>query len=282
MPDIYQLEYLLAIAEHGTLSKAAEELHLSQSALSRSMQKLESELQVTLFERRKNKIELNQNGKLAVECAGKVVAQLQEMTERIRIFDRNSRTISAGSCAPAPLWDIIPILSGAYPNMTISAEIQEQDKLLQGLRDGLYHIIITSFPLSEPDLYCRAYSEEQLFFTLPPEHALSGEKALHFADLDGANMLLRSKIGFWYDITISKMPSTKFFLQDDDYTFRELLNASALPSFTSDIMLRRDGNTSNRVAIPIIDEEAHTTYYLCCLDREKARLDPFLRRVWND
>jgi len=282
MPDIYQLEYLLSIAEHGTLSKAAEELHLSQSALSRSMQKLESELQVTLFDRRKNKIELNQNGKLAVECAGKVMTQLQDMTERVRTFDRNSRTISAGSCAPAPLWDIIPILSDAYPNMAISTEIKEQEKLLHGLHNGIYQIIITSFPLSEPDLYCRAYGEEQLFFSLPPGHALSGEKALHFADLDGENMLLHSRIGFWYDITISKMPSTKFFLQEDDYAFRELVNASSFPSFTSDIMLRRDNTPSSRVTIPIIDEEAHTNYYLCWLERDRVRLDPFLRRIGNE
>lgn len=146
MPDIYQLEYLISIAEHGTFSKAAKELHLSQSALSRSMQKLESELRVTLFERKKNKVELNRNGELAVECAKKVISQMQDMTEKVRIFDRNSRTISVGSCAPAPLLDIIPTLSNAYPDMAISSEMQEQDKLLQGLKDGIYHLIITSFP----------------------------------------------------------------------------------------------------------------------------------------
>lgn len=155
MPDIYQLEHLISIAEHGTLSKAAEELHLSQSALSRSMQKLESDLQVTLFERTKNKVELNQNGKLAVECARKVIAQMQDMTEKIRIFDRNSRTISVGSCAPAPLLDVIPTLSNAYPDMTISSEMKEQDKLLQGLKDGIYRLIITSFPVDETDVSCR-------------------------------------------------------------------------------------------------------------------------------
>ena len=51
MLELYQLVQLLAIAECGTISKAAEQLHLSQPALSRSMQKLEEELQVTLFDR---------------------------------------------------------------------------------------------------------------------------------------------------------------------------------------------------------------------------------------
>lgn len=282
MPDIYQLEHLLSIAEHGTLSKAAEELHLSQSALSRSMQRLEAELQVTLFERKKNRIELNKNGELAVEYAGKILAELQDMTQRIRIFDRNNHTISVGSCAPAPLLDIIPILSGAYPEMTISSEMKEQDRLLQGLKEGLYQIIITTYPIDESDIYCIAYEEEQLFFSLPPGHPLSGAKGLHFIDLDGENMILYSRIGFWYDLTVSKMPSTKFFLQDDDYAFRELVNASALPSFASDIMLKSDGTPSNRILIPILDEEAHPTYYLSCLTKEKLKLASFFRRVEND
>ena len=75
MLELYQLLQLLAIAECGTISKAAEQLHLSQPALSRSMQKLEEELQVTLFDRQKNKITLNKNGRLAVEQARRVVEQ---------------------------------------------------------------------------------------------------------------------------------------------------------------------------------------------------------------
>lgn len=281
MPDIYQLEHLISIAEHGTLSKAAEELHLSQSALSRSMQKLESELQVTLFERRKNKIELNRNGELAVDCARKVIAQMQDMTEKIRLFDRNSRTISVGSCAPAPLLDAIPALSNLYADMTISSEMKEQDKLLQGLRDGIYQLIITSFPVDEAGVSCRAYGEERLFFSLSPGHALSGEKGLYFADLDGENILLYTKIGFWHDIPVSKMPSAHFFLQDDDYAYCELVNASALPSFTSDIMIKRYGKPSNRIIMPILDEEAHVCYFLSCLSKEKNKLAAFFRRIEN-
>ena len=49
------------------LSGAAEPLHLSQPALNRSMQRLEDELQVPLFDRQKNKIEFNENGRMAAD-----------------------------------------------------------------------------------------------------------------------------------------------------------------------------------------------------------------------
>ena len=70
MFELYQLEQLLAVSECGTLSQAAEQLHLSQSALSRSMQRLEAELQVTLFTRQKNRIELNECGRMDGPATG--------------------------------------------------------------------------------------------------------------------------------------------------------------------------------------------------------------------
>lgn len=60
MPELNQLQQLLCIAKHGNLSRAAQELHLSQPALSRSMQRLESELQMELFDRQKIKLPLTQ------------------------------------------------------------------------------------------------------------------------------------------------------------------------------------------------------------------------------
>ena len=123
--DIYQLEQLLAFAECGTLSGAAERLHLSQPALSRSMQRLEAELQVPLFHRQKNKIEFNENGRMAADCARQVLDKCQDMISRVQAFDRSQRTILVGSCAPMPLWEIPPVLSDLYPDRTISWEMRE-------------------------------------------------------------------------------------------------------------------------------------------------------------
>ena len=70
--EIYHLQLLLAFAESGTLSGAAKKLHTSQPSLSRAVQDLETELSAVLFEHTKNKLTLNENGKLAVECAKKI------------------------------------------------------------------------------------------------------------------------------------------------------------------------------------------------------------------
>lgn len=270
MFELYQLEQLLAVSEYRTLSNAAEHLHVSQPALSRSMQRLETELHVSLFNRQKNKIELNENGQMAVDYAQQIVDKCQDMIERIQAFERSQRTILVGFCAPVPLWEIPPVLSNLYPDRTISSEMRKNEVLLQGLRDDVYQLIILPYPVEEPGITCVKYGEEHLFFSLPPAHPLSGSKALYMKDLNGETMLLRNRLGFWRDITDKKMPDTRF-LEQEDFAFDELVKTSALPSFTTDVVLKREGNSPNRVNIPILDEEANVTYY--CLYKPSARND---------
>lgn len=278
MFELYQLEQLLAVAACGTLSNAAEQLHISQPALSRSMQRLEAELQVSLFARQKNKIELNENGRMAVDYARKIMEQSQDMISRIQAFDRSQRTILFGACAPAPLWEIPALLSDLYPEMTISSEIRENDVLLQGLRDDVYQLIVLPFPVDEPGMICAKYGEEHLFFSLPPAHPLSGSKALYMKDLNGETMLLRNRLGFWRELTVRKMPDTRF-LEQEDVAFDELVKFSALPSFATDVVLNREGNHVNRVNIPILDEEANVSYYCLCKPGGRTDLSGFIRSI---
>ena len=81
MIELEQLRQLVAFDEYGTLSKAAEALHISQPSLSRTMQTLEEELQASLFIRKKNRILLNETGEMAVEQARQVLSAVAELTE---------------------------------------------------------------------------------------------------------------------------------------------------------------------------------------------------------
>lgn len=278
MFELYQLEQLLIVAECGTLSGAAEQNHLSPSALSRSMQRMESEIGVTLFIRHKNRIELNENGKLAVDYARKIIDQANDMVSGIRSFDRRNHTISVGSCAPALLWSLLPMLSDQYSDRTIASDVRDNELLIQGLQDGTYQMIILPYFQEMEGVESRQYLEEHLFFSLPPAHPLSGSSGLYFRDLNGETMLLRSKIGFWHKLHIEKMPDTHFLIQEEVSAFDELVKASALPSFTSDLVIQREGEVPNRVKVPILDEEANVTYFLYFHKKDAKMFDWLLRR----
>lgn len=252
-----------------------------QPALSRSTQRLETALQVSLFDRQKNKIELNDNGRMAVEYAGRIVGEARDMAARIQAFDRSRRTILVGSCAPAPLWEISQVLADLYPDRTIASEMRENQVLLEGLRDGVYQMIILPHPVEEAGVTCAKYGEEHLFFSLPPAHPLSGSKALYMKALNGETMPLRNRLGFWREMAVRKMPDTRF-LEQEDVAFNELVQFSALPSFTTDVALRREESPKNRINIPILDEEANVTSYCLCRPAAGTDLRSFFRGIGGD
>lgn len=265
MIELYQLEQLTAFAQYGTLSKAAEELHISQPTLTRSMQKLESEFNVPLFRRSKNKLEFNENGLLAAEYARRVLDQSQNMLERVRAFDRASRTISIGSCAPMPLITAVQNAARQYPSMTISSECKDCEPLVEGLRTGLYQIIILPYQPDDESLVFKKCGTETLFFALPRSHRFAGRDGLYMKDMDGENMLLYADIGFWRSLPEMKMPHSRFLVQNERFAFEELIASSVLPCFVSDISLQNDGKPADRVIIPILDPGASVTYYAVCL-----------------
>lgn len=279
MIEIGQVEQLLAVSKYGTLSKAAEALHISQPALSRAMQKLEDELQVPIFDREKNRISLNATGKVAVDYAAKVIFSANDMVARVREFDRMTHTITIGSCAPAPLWDLIPYANKIYEDMAVSSEIKLPEVLLSGLENDLYTAVVLNYKPENKELYYELYDSETLFFSLAPDHPLANSKALFFKNLDGQTMLLYSKIGVWYPMHLKKQPHTHFILQDNQEIFYDLTNHSTLPSFISDFTIEKNGFPKNRKIIPIIDKEATNTYYLVCKKQNKKLLEPLFHAI---
>lgn len=275
MVEIYLLEHLLAFHEYGTLSSAAEHLNIAQPSLSRSMQKLEGILNVTLFERQKNRILLNETGKLAAEYAKRILKEEAEMERHIRAFDKNRHTLTIGSCAPGPLMDLLPKAAGIFSNMTISSAIDAEDNLIKGLHDADYSFIILSKPLDAENLCCKRYCTEQLYLSVTPFHPAASYRKVSFSDMDGQNFIMYAHVGFWEDIVRRHMPHAKFFKQDDMDAVGELSRFSDLPSFASDITLRTMASRqNNRIYIPFSDPESLASYYLICREKMEAKLNP--------
>lgn len=261
MFELIQLEQLLAIDKYGTLSKAAQELNLSQPALSRSMQRLEKELGVTLFDRQKNKITFNENGILALDYAKKIMFASKEMKDSLQAFVKSKSTISIGSCAPAPMWILTPQLSRLFPDMSVQSEMKSFEELEKGLEENNYQIIITTKNVNQPGMICKKYCEENLYVSLPPAHPLALRKSISLSDLDGQSILLFSQVGFWFDICKEKMPNSFFLAQDNISALDELRKASALPTFATNLT-KNNYEQENRVLVPLTDSEVHVTFYL--------------------
>ena len=262
MLDLEELRQLAAFAELGTLSRVAEEFHISTPSVTRAMQHVEDAFSVPLFTRGKNKIELNETGKLAAEAARKLLWEADQTVQQVREFDQRQHTIVVRSCAPAPLWELLPKLNARQPNMTVSTAICQNEDVLAAWQDGSCDIAILPFTFADAAPFLR----EDLFVCVPPDHALAQHASLTFAEINGFNFLLRTELGFWDTLCREQMPASKFLVQTDTSVFDELVRASSLPCFTTDYGQLQGGHPE-RVNIPLSDDAAHVTFYLA----ERAR-----------
>lgn len=262
MIEFTQLEQFMTIAEEGTLSKAAEVLLISQPALTRSVQRLESELGLQLFERTKNKVTLNDSGKLAVKLFQKLLTERDQMITSLQSYENSKISYQIGSCAPMPLTGLRYIFSKSSPDRKITDVLDSDNhKLLEGLRTHQFSIVVLTQPIQNEEFESIKLFEETLYLSVPPAHPLALYANISFSDLDGESVLLLSRIGFWNEICLQMIPHSHLLIQEDQAVFDELTKASALPNFRSNITMLSDQTEKNRVAIPIIDQQAHATYY---------------------
>lgn len=271
MIDINLLSQFVEIANAGTLTDAAEMIHLSQPALSKNMKKLEADLGVTLFTRRKNKLALNDNGKYALELAKSLIYDAESFATKVHDFDMFNHTITLGVCTPSPVWVITPLITSIYPHTSLHTDIIDDEQLMINLDKDIYNLIITHHKPDSRYYYGKECSKEALLFSLPKNHKYARRKRLTFNDMNGETMLLLADIGYWNFIKADKMPDSRFIIQKDLDNYNDLVHASSFPSFTSNLASKYYSVGDKRVNVPITDKEATVVYYLVCKIRDKER-----------
>ena len=311
MIELSDLLYLVTVKDSGTLSAASEILHISQPVLTRSMQKLEAEFGVPLFERSKNRLKFNEDGILAVGYARKILDQTQNMIDLVRtqsrlrstvLLDssvsgpmldliqrliqrypgilvsssrneiRMRRTLSIGSCASMPMLALLEKATSSNPNMEITAEIKSDDLLLQGLAQHKYQLIILPHIAEEPDFTYQECDQEQLMAALPQDHSLANRKGIYMTDLDGESVALLDGNGYWRSLAARKMPRSTFPEFSAANFITELFQLPDQIFFTSDHLDAHLGHPENRVLLPILDKEALVTYYAVYRQSDLQRL----------
>ena len=121
-PTLDQLRYLVALAEEGSFTRAAERVYLTQPALSVQIRKLEEALGTRLFDRKKGT--LTEAGRVAVAQARKVL----EEVERLRLLVQGEAACFQGpfllgvipTLAPYLLPRLLPELKARYPRLSLS------------------------------------------------------------------------------------------------------------------------------------------------------------------
>lgn len=268
--ELEQLRQLDSVALNGTLSRAAEELHLSQSALSRSIQKLESELGAQLFDRTKNRMRLNDAGELALRHARIVLSEAARLEEAMAEHLRKQSTLRIGTCAPAPLWRMVPAIAEKEPDLLVVPRLASLNDIESDLLSGIIDLAILPYRMDLPNIIAIPFMEEHLYAALPPDHPLADHEKIALADLDGETFLLYQRVGFWREICERHMPHAHYVVQDDYLIFSQLSQTSPLPGFVTDAS-ETERFMGDRVIVPIADDDAHACYHLTVLKSAEGR-----------
>ena len=260
--ELEQLRQLDTIEKNGTLQAAAKKLHLSQSALSRSMRRLESDLGQELFDRTRNSMRLNANGRLALEHARLILAEEQRLRDAFDAIARRTRTVRVASVAPAPTWRLSSMILEQCPTSILEPDIVAQDEAVARLLNGTCDLAVIARPPGLPTIESFEFMTEDLYANVPLRHVLHDRDSLSFAELDGHAFLVYGGIGFWHGVHEKMLPRAQFVVQNDRTIFLQQVRTSDLLTFTTNAPENTSAHES-RKAIPITDPEAHVTFHLC-------------------
>lgn len=136
--DIRQLHYFKEIVKQGSISKAAEVLHIAQPPLSQLLKKLETELGTTLIHRYRQKWELTETGELLYQYATQMLFRMQDVKQQIQEIEQGAAgtvRIGVSSACSNMLIEYISAYRAQFPNVKISIISGNSEELLKRLEE---------------------------------------------------------------------------------------------------------------------------------------------------
>lgn len=181
--NIRKLRHVLALAQHLTFSRACAEVHLSQPALSRSIQSIELELGVLLFDRSANKVSLTPYGKIFVARAKRIVFEENELLRDIALVQQDEGvgevSIGLGATAAALLRaQILTFFAANAPRILVTLKRGDSDDLLSLLLDERIDLFVGDIATLSfrTDLEVRHLPRWPAAFFCRPGHPLLAER----------------------------------------------------------------------------------------------------------
>ncbi|EMI42594.1 LysR family transcriptional regulator [Rhodopirellula sp. SWK7] len=183
--DMDQLMYFQGVAETRNFTHAAERLNLSQSALSRAIQRLEDEVGQPLFERKPRSVELTDAGLIFQSRAEQILLIVEDMKAEISDDGQTGRLRIGAipTIAPYFLPDLLRQFADQYPKANLVVQEDTTDNLVRRCKQGELDVAIVALPIPAKYVEIDNLFEEELFLVLPPEHPLTQKKQIRLSDI---------------------------------------------------------------------------------------------------
>lgn len=210
---ITQLQYVLAIAEHRNFTVAAENCFVTQPTMSMQVQKLEEELGVMIFDRKKKPIELTEVGKKIIEQAKNIVNESHRIKD---IVDQQKGYVGGEyklGIIPTVMPTLLPMFLKTfvkkYPKVALKIEELNTNQILSKIKEGHLDAAIAVSPLEDRDIKERVLYYEPFVGFIPEQHRLWNRDFISADDLDINELLLLEDGHCFRNGVVNLCPSTQ-------------------------------------------------------------------------
>jgi len=188
------LQYIVAVAEYGSVSRAAEACAITQPALSERIKRIESTLDVELFERNTRALTVTPVGERLVHKARELLddaAHIDEIVSSSREpLTGPFRVGIIATLGPYLIPLVLPRLRKRFPNLELILHEGLTEALLASLQAGSLDVVIAAAPLPVSGIDQLDLFYEPFILAIPVEHQLAKRKVVNATDLRGDDMVL--------------------------------------------------------------------------------------------
>lgn len=152
--NLLHMKVFVAVADTGSATAAAEQVHLSQPAVSRNIKALEESLGAKLFDRSGRGLQLNAAGRAMLPEARRILSSIEEAKRSARaaaerdFFDVRVGTVDSVATYLFP--EAVPHLREAYPGLELKFYARRTSELLDGVNDGTFDVVLVAYSGDPP------------------------------------------------------------------------------------------------------------------------------------
>ena len=173
LPTIKQLQYLVALHEHGHFGRAADASFVSQSTLSAGIRELESLLGVTLVERSRRVVRFTALGEQVVAKANKLLREAEELSDLVQAAGKplsgQLRMSVIPTIAPFMLPRLLPRLKVERPDLQLMLREETSQDAVESLQHGRTDCVLLALPYDTGDVDVAHIADDRLFVAFPKD-----------------------------------------------------------------------------------------------------------------
>ena len=194
LPTIKQLQYLVALHEHGHFGKAADACFVSQSTLSAGIRELESLLGVVLVERSRRVVRFTALGEQVVAEANRLLREAEELTDLVQASGKplagDLRMSVIPTIAPFMLPRVLPRLKRERPDLKLMLREETSQDALESLHHGRVDCVLLALPFDIGEAAVEHICDDRLFVAFPKDDPRDPPAAIPPDMIDQGRLLL--------------------------------------------------------------------------------------------